>query len=110
MNEVRISMSKLRQNLGSWVNRAAYGEEQIILVAHGEPKAAIISFADLQQLRQLQSISVQQPNRYAAALARATLVRERIREWQETYQIEPEDSADTLRALREGRDDELGLR
>ncbi|MDX1522856.1 MAG: type II toxin-antitoxin system prevent-host-death family antitoxin, partial [Anaerolineae bacterium] len=91
-------------------NRAAYGGERIILVAHGEPKAAIISFDDLQRLRQLQDVETRQHNRYTTALANATLVRDRIREWQTTYQIEPEDSVDTLKTLRKERDDELGLR
>ena len=109
MNEIQISMSKLRQNLGSLVNRAAYGGERIILMAHGEPKAAIISFTELEQLRQLQHSSDQQINPYTAALAKARLIRERIREWQIAYQLESEDSTDTLNTLRESHDDEFSL-
>ena len=43
MNEIQVTMTELRQSLGRLVNRAAFGGERIVLVAHGEPKAAIIS-------------------------------------------------------------------
>lgn len=107
MNEIQISMSKLRQNLGSLVNRAAFGGEYIILVSHGEPKAAIISFDELQRLKQLQDIVAAHPHRYKAALDNLNLIREQIAEWQAENHIEPENSVDTLNALRAERDDEL---
>lgn len=54
---------------------------------------------------------IQKHGLYTQALANIRLVRERIRKWQEEYNVEPEDSVNTLRALREERDDSLvGLR
>jgi len=50
-------------------------------------------------------------DRYTHALAAADLLRERVQRWQEAHGIEAEDSVETLRQLREERDDELaGLR
>lgn len=111
MREIEISMSKLRQNLGSFVNRVAYGGERIILVAHGEPKAAIISVEDLRRLQQLTYEAEPPVGRYSTGLAAAGLLQERIHEWQERYKVEPEDTVDILNQIRADHDDELdGLR
>lgn len=111
MNEIQVTMTELRQSLGRLVNRAAYGGERIVLVAHGTPKAAIISVEDLQHLKQLSDALIGQSGPYTSALANARLVRDRIQKWQEAHNIEPEDSVDTLQVLREERDDGLiGLR
>lgn len=107
MSEIQVSMTKLRQNLGNLVNRAAYGGQRIVLISHGEPKAAIIGVQDLQRLQQLNDDLINQPDRYAHALATADQLRERIREWQKTQGLMPEDTVETLRQLREGRADEL---
>ena len=107
MAEIQVTMSKLRQNLGSIVNQAAYGGERIILMAHGQPKAAIIGIEDLQQLQQLNHVLGQQQEHQGAALAATAQLRERIREWQETYQIKPESSLETLDRLRTEHDDDL---
>lgn len=107
MHEIQVSMSKLRQNLGSLVNRAAYGGERIILVAHGEPKAAIISVEDLRRLQGLNHEPKAPIGRYSMGLAAADLLQERIREWQERYKVEPEDTVDTLNQIRADHDDEL---
>ena len=54
---------------------------------------------------------IRNPDLYTLALANIKLVRERIRKWQEKHNVEPEDSVDTLWALREERDASLvGLR
>jgi prevent-host-death family protein len=112
MDEIQVSMTALRQNLGDLVNRAAYGGERIVLVSRGEPRAAIISIADLRRLEQADSTRIsEQRDQFGHALAVADGVRERIRRWQEARGIEPGDSVEDLRQLREERDDELlGLR
>jgi len=100
-------MTKLRQDLGSLVNRAAYGGDRIVLVSHGEAKAAIVGVADLEQLKKLSDEAMAERDRYTRSLARVTAVREKIRCWQEEQGTEPEDSVETLRRLREERDSEL---
>jgi prevent-host-death family protein len=111
MSELQVSMTELRQNLGTLVNRAAYGGGRIVLVSHGQPKAAIIGVDDLQRLKRSGEAPASQLDRYAQALAAADQLRERIRCWQEAHGVEPEDSVVTLRQLREERDDEIaGLR
>jgi prevent-host-death family protein len=107
MGEIQVSMTELRQSLGNLVNRAAYGGEQIVLVAHGEPKAAIISVEDLRRLQQLNDNLATQYDRYTNVLTKTDLLRERIQQWQEAHNVETEDAVETLRHLREKRDDEL---
>jgi prevent-host-death family protein len=107
MGEIQVSMTTLRQNLGDLVNRAAYGGERIVLVSRGEPRAAIISITDLRRLEQQSNQDVG----YARTLETADTIRERIQRWQEAHNIEPGDSVEILRQLREERDDDLtGLR
>jgi prevent-host-death family protein len=111
MGEIRVSMTTLRQNLGDLVNRAAYGGERIVLVSRGEPRAAIVSIADLRRLERVSQGQTTQDVRYARTLETADHIRERIQRWQEAHNIEPGDSAEILRQLREERGDELsGLR
>lgn len=107
MNETRVSMTELRQNLANLINRAAYGGERIVLVSHGEPKAAIVGIQDLRRLEANGSTRAAQKDQNAHVLAAADLLRERIRHWQETHGIIVEDSVETLQLLRESRDDEL---
>jgi prevent-host-death family protein len=100
-------MTALRQNLGDLVNRAAYGGERIVLISHGEPKAAIIGISDLRRLEQFSAEEPVQQDNYTRALSTARTLRERIRHWQEEHGIEPGDSVEDLRQMREDRDDEL---
>jgi prevent-host-death family protein len=110
MSEIEVSMTELRQNLGDLVNRAAYGE-RVILVSRGQPRAAIIGIDELRRLEQLSTEHAAQRDRFARALESADRVRERIRRWQEAHGIQPGDSVEDLRQLREERDDQLtGLR
>lgn len=113
MSTVEVTMTQLRQGLGELVNRAAYGGERIVLVAHGAPRAAIISIEDLIHLEQSaqQGSRPIQEGRYTEALAGAHIVRERIQQWQTQNHVEPQSVTEILRELREERDDEiLGLR
>src|SRR5688500_9531338 len=107
MRETKVTMSKLRQNLGNLVNRAAYGSERIIPIAHGELKAATVRFEDLHRLQQLDNNQFPLSNQYSSVLAEADILREEIRQWQEAHGIEPEDSVDMLNQLRAEHNDEL---
>lgn len=118
MSTVEVTMTQLRQGLGELVNRAAYGGERVILVSHGAPRAAIISIEDLRRLSEPASQKMSPSydsdtlaERYSRSLAAADAIQERIRRWQEEQGIEPTDSTELLRELREEHDDEiLGLR
>ncbi len=103
MAEIEVSMTELRQGLGDLVNRAAYGGERVVLVSHGEPKAAIIGIQDLRRLRESGGEVGTDQAAFAYALAAARLVQERIAAWQASHGVTPEDSVETLRRLREER-------
>jgi len=78
-----------------------------VLVAHGEPKAVIIGVEELRQLEQNQAEASVRQIRYVQALAAADRLREEAQQWQEEHGIPATDSVETLRTLREMRDDEL---
>ena len=107
MSETRVSMTDLRQHLASLINRATYGGERIVLMSHGEPKAVIIGVDELRRLEQLGDEDIRR-QQLTQTLATARELREDVRRWQEQHGIEAEDSVETLRRLREERDDELG--
>jgi prevent-host-death family protein len=46
----RVSVSEAGRNLSHWVNRAAYGQESIILESHGRPKAVLIGVEAFEEL------------------------------------------------------------
>jgi len=48
------SISQLKNALSEFLNRAAYGQERIIIASRGKPKAAIISIKDLRLLEELE--------------------------------------------------------
>jgi len=49
-----LSTRSLRQGLSDAINRAAYGNERIVVTHHGSKRAAIISLEDLKLLDQFQ--------------------------------------------------------
>lgn len=49
-----VSVSKLKDELSEYLNRAAYGGERIIVTSHDRPKAAVISVSDLELLEELE--------------------------------------------------------
>jgi len=109
MAEIRVTMTELKRSLGELVNRVAYGGDRVVLVSRGRPKAAIVSIEDLELLRQLRREEA--TGRQATRLEDLDALRERIRRWREEHGIEPVDSADLIREMREERTDELaGLR
>jgi prevent-host-death family protein len=105
MTNNRVTMTMLRQHLGEFVNRAAYGNERIILVSRGELRAAIISIPDLERLQAFDAIA--ETDHPEKSLAAVTALRERIRAWQESHEVLAGDVAADLNQLREERDVEL---
>jgi len=112
MVEREITMTELRQNLAVLINQAAYGHERIVLVSHGQPKAAIIGLAELQALQQAVAHGeARRPEEVDDFLSTSGALRQRIAEWRETYQVSASDSTALLRGMREEWDDETdGLR
>jgi len=104
-----VSLTELKQRLGEYVKRAAYGGERIILVAHGQESAALISMDDLRLLEQQgksSSVSEGYAQQQEKLLKDARVLREQIAG--EGYQIS---TADLLDEVREERTDGLlGLR
>ena len=49
-----VSVGKLKNELSAFLNRAAYGQERIIVTSREKPKAAIISIDDLYLLEELE--------------------------------------------------------
>ena len=49
-----VSVSKLKDALSEYLNRAAYGGERIVVASRGKPKAAVIGVADLELLEELE--------------------------------------------------------
>ena len=49
-----ISISEVKTSFSKLINRAAYGQERIVVTSHGQPKAALISIDDLQRLEELE--------------------------------------------------------
>ena len=105
MAEIEVTMTELKRSLGDLVNRAAYGHDWVVLVAHGRPKAAIVPIEDLELLRRLQRGEMPTPR--AVTLEDLDALRERIRRWQEEHGVEAVDSADVIREMREERTDAL---
>ncbi len=100
MKEVRVTMTEFKKSLGEWVNRAAYGQMWVILVARGRPRAAIVSLEDLKALQQLRQKGGRDGARQLEAL---DAFREHLRQrWKATGRA-PLDSAALLREAREER-------
>jgi prevent-host-death family protein len=104
MADTQVSMSEARQQLARLVNRVAYGGERIMLEAHGEPKAALVSIEDLERL---QAEPAARPSA-TDVLQRLAALRERIGQRMEAAGIQPGDSTEMIRQMREERDDEIG--
>ena len=62
-----IGVTEARDQLGELVNRAAYGDERIVLTRHGRPVAALVSIAMLQELQDAEDAADVAAAREAAA-------------------------------------------
>lgn len=49
-----VPMSEARDDFAGLVNRAAYGQERVVLMRHGKPIAAIISADELAYFEELE--------------------------------------------------------
>ena len=49
-----VGIREVKAALSEYVNRAAYGQERVIISSRGVPKAALISIDDLQRLEQME--------------------------------------------------------
>jgi len=55
MAETKIAIGQVKRDISELVNRVAYGSERIVLTSRGKPKAALVSIADYERLRQEQA-------------------------------------------------------
>lgn len=54
--DATITIAEARDNLSDLYNRAAYGQERILLTRHGKGQVALISVEDLEQLEALEEM------------------------------------------------------
>lgn len=109
METQSVTLTEFKQNLGEWINRAAYQNLRIELVSRGKAKAALISIDDLRRLEALEQAQNQRElhmQQQRAALNEARILRERM-----PMADAETDSTTILAELREERTAELmGLR
>ena len=53
----RVSVTEARKSFSEFLNRAACGNEHIVVTSHGKPKAAVISIEDLRRLEGLEDFA-----------------------------------------------------
>ena len=51
---VYLPVSELNVNVSATLNRATFGGERLVITSRGKPKAAIISYADLERFEELE--------------------------------------------------------
>ncbi len=103
MTTNRISITEAKRKLGELVKRAAYGGERFLLEFRGKPQAAVVSYADFEDLQRLEPSAIGQEE----VLERLLSLRERIA----ARTGEAFDSAREVEEVREKRLDRLtGLR
>lgn len=52
-----VSVTEAKKSFSKFLNRAAYGNERIVVTSHDKPKAAVISIEDLYRLERLEDIA-----------------------------------------------------
>jgi prevent-host-death family protein len=52
----RVSVTEAKKSFSEFLNRAAYGNERIVVTSHNNPKAAVISIEDLRRLEWLEDV------------------------------------------------------
>lgn len=50
----RVSVTEAKRSFSQFLNRAAFGQERIVITSHRKPKAAVISIEDLRRLEELE--------------------------------------------------------
>ena len=103
MSTHRTSLTEAKQNLGELVKRTAYGGDRFVLEFRGKPRAALVSYEDLERLENIDSA----PASRRDALEQLKSLGERIR----ARTDEVFDSVRDLEQVRQERLDQLsGLR
>lgn len=102
MLEHTVTLTDLKQNLGEFIKRAAYRGERIVLLAHGKPRAALISIEDLEFLQSMEKGQDKNKEQQFKLLEELTALRKQM----EAEGLEV-DSVTTLNEIRAERVDEL---
>lgn len=102
-----INVVEAKTHFAEWLNRVAYQGQRVVIERHGKPVMAWVSIDDLARLEAISTLHNVRQQRLAA-LALADEARAQIRA-ERHGQLMP-DSAETLHALREGRQDEADMR
>jgi prevent-host-death family protein len=55
VTETYVPIGTVKRDISKLVNRVAYGGERIVLTSRGEPKAAIVSLEDYEQLERMEA-------------------------------------------------------
>lgn len=55
MEDIHVSIGKVKRDISALLNRVAYGGERIVLTSRGKPKAAIVSMDDYERLTSVMS-------------------------------------------------------
>ena len=55
MTENQVPIGTVKRDISKLVNRVAYGGERIVLTSRGEPKAALVSLEDYEQLERMEA-------------------------------------------------------
>lgn len=50
-----VSVTEAKRAFSEFLNRAAFGQERIVITSHSKPKAAMISIRDLRRLEELEA-------------------------------------------------------
>lgn len=53
----RVSVTEAKKSFSEFLNRAAFGNERIVVTSHDNPKAAVISIEDLRRLEWLEDVA-----------------------------------------------------
>jgi prevent-host-death family protein len=99
MTIATAKVEQVRRDFSGWLRRAADGE-RIVLTAHGEPQAALISLDDLNLLQQTRLSRAQR----LAALEQARALSEQLHAARSAHDV---DAVEWLHQTREERVDEL---
>lgn len=52
--DTTVTTAEVRENLSEILNRAAYGQERIVVTRHGKALVAVVPIADLEELERLE--------------------------------------------------------
>ena len=82
---IEVSVSKVKADFSKYLNRAAYGQERVIITSRGKPKAVLLSFEELERLETLED---------ALATQEIKTRNQRAIEMLQAWAAEPDDTDD----------------